>query len=84
MINTAGIAPEHLTATAQQLYGFLVYGLGMYLGSEVSGWLNQFFTKTGPTQAEEAYSVTNWRAFWIVPCVIVAICAVAFGISALT
>ncbi len=45
MINTAEIAPGHLTATAQQLYGFLVYGLGMYLGSEASGWLNQFFTK---------------------------------------
>ena len=28
MINSNSVAPEGLTATAQQLYGFLVYGLG--------------------------------------------------------
>ena len=82
MINTDAIAPAHLTATAQAAYGFLVYGLGMYLGSEGSGWLNQRFTKT-EGEGEDAKAVTNWRAFWLVPCVIITISAIAFAISQL-
>lgn len=44
-INADLIAPEDLKATAQGVYGFLVYGLGMYLGSEAAGWLNQACTQ---------------------------------------
>ena len=81
MINTAAIAPAELTATAQALYGFLVYGLGMYLGSEGSGWLNQYFTKTESKEGEEAKTVTNWRGFWLIPCIIITLSAIAFGLS---
>ena len=72
-INTDNIAPEGLTATAQTLYGFLVYGLGMYLGSEGSGWLNQYFSKTETGEDGKEETVTNWRLFWGIPCVLVAI-----------
>ncbi|MEZ6063872.1 MAG: MFS transporter [Planctomycetaceae bacterium] len=86
MINTAAIAPAQLTATAQQVYGFLVYGLGMYLGSELSGWLHQYFTKPVPATAAEPSTAeeaaTNWRGFWIVPCLIIAICAALFAANA--
>jgi len=77
-INVDAIAPEGLTATAQALYGFLVYGLGMYLGSEGSGWLNQHFSKTTTGSDGEEVVDTNWRAFWAVPCVIVAIGALVY------
>ncbi len=77
-INTNSIAPAGLTATAQTLYGFLVYGLGMYLGSEGSGWLNQYFSKTEVGEDGSKEIVTNWRAFWLIPCVMVAIGAVMF------
>jgi nucleoside transporter len=77
-INANSIAPEGLTATAQQFYGFMVYGLGMFLGSLIAGWLNQLFTKPGEN-AEE--SVTNWRMFWMIPFVAVAISAVWFWMS---
>jgi nucleoside transporter len=77
-INTNSIAPEGLTATAQTLYGFLVYGLGMYLGSEGSGWLNQYFSKTEEGEDGKKEIVTNWRAFWLIPCVMVAIGAAMF------
>jgi hypothetical protein len=80
-INADLIAPEGLTATAQTLYGFLVYGLGMYLGSEGSGWLNQYFTKTQTAEDGTEEAVTNWKAFWLIPCVIVAIGAVLFWFS---
>ncbi len=77
-INADMIAPESLTATAQTLYGFLVYGLGMYLGSELSGWLNQYFTKATVNADGEPDTVTNWRAFWAIPCVCITICAGLF------
>lgn len=75
-INADIIAPEGLTATAQQLYGFMVYGLGMFIGSLVAGWLNQMYT-TG----EDEKAVTNWRMFWAIPCVVVAISAALFWFS---
>ncbi len=80
-INADRIAPEGLTATAQTLYGFLVYGLGMYLGSEGSGWLNQYFSKTVTGEDGSEETVTNWRAFWLIPCVIIAIGAGLFWLS---
>jgi hypothetical protein len=80
-INANQIAPEGLTATAQTLYGFLVYGLGMYLGSEGSGWLNQYLSKTVTADDGTQEIVTNWRAFWSVPCVIVTIGAILFFLS---
>ena len=46
MINANLIAPENLKASSQSVYAFLVYGLGMYLGSEGSGWLNNYYTRT--------------------------------------
>ena len=75
-INADVIAPEGLTATAQQLYGFMVYGLGMFIGSLVAGWLNQMFTKGNDEEA-----VTNWRMFWAIPCVVVTIAAALFWFS---
>ncbi|MCR9297064.1 MAG: MFS transporter [bacterium] len=81
-INADEIAPEGLTATAQQLYGFLVYGLGMFLGSLGAGWLNQRFTVLksldGEDVGEGTDAVTNWRMFWGIPFVIVLISAVLF------
>lgn len=77
-INADIIAPDHLTATAQTLYGFLVYGLGMYLGSEASGWLNQRLSKTETNSEGEEETVTNWRTFWAIPFVLVGVAALLF------
>jgi len=89
MIHADEIAPQHLTATAQALFGFLVYGLGMYLGSELSGWWNQRLTTTPSPSDEtdekaEGEPATNWRLFWGVPCLIMTIATVVFFISILT
>jgi hypothetical protein len=78
--NTNRIAPEGLTATAQTLYGFLVYGLGMYLGSELSGWFNQRMSRT-EVVAGKSETVTNWRVFWGVPFIIVTIATVLFALT---
>ncbi|MEO8270727.1 MAG: MFS transporter, partial [Aureliella sp.] len=83
MVNANLIAPDSLKATAQSVYGFLVYGVGMYVGSELSGWLNQYFSK--PTTADDGTpdTATNWRAFWAIPGVCVAVCAGLFFMSTL-
>lgn len=48
-------APPHLRGTAQGLIMFLTYGLGMFLGSLLSGWTVDFFTTT---------EGRNWQMFW--------------------
>jgi nucleoside transporter len=49
-------APSHLRGTAQGLIMFLTYGLGMFLGSLLSGWTVDFFTTADGR---------NWRLFWL-------------------
>jgi nucleoside transporter len=63
-------APADIRASGQALFAVLTYGLGMYLGTEASGWLNQYLTrevvdpKTGSVER-----VTDWRTFWLIPAV---------------
>jgi nucleoside transporter len=49
-------APQHLRGTAQGFIMFLTYGLGMFLGSLLSGWTVDFFTTP---------EGRDWRAFWL-------------------
>jgi hypothetical protein len=77
-INADRIAPAGLTATAQQLYGFLVYGLGMFLGSLGAGWLNERFTTVERDAEGNEVATTRWGLFWLVPAVIVGISAGLF------
>lgn len=49
-------APPHLRGTAQGLIMFLTYGLGMFLGSLLSGWTVDFFTTP---------EGRNWQMFWL-------------------
>jgi cyanate permease len=83
-INANSIAPDGLTATAQQLYGFLVYGLGMFLGSLGAGWLNERFTSVGPDADGNEVATTRWGLFWLVPAVIVSISAGLFWYSVMS
>lgn len=53
---TDQVAPQHLRGTAQGFIMFLTYGLGMLLGSLISGWTVDFFTTP---------EGRDWRAFWI-------------------
>jgi hypothetical protein len=61
-------APATIRNSAQALFAFLTYGLGMWVGSEFSGLVFNHYT---------AGNYTNWYAFWMVPSVGVLI---AYGI----
>jgi MFS family permease len=79
MIHTSNIAAAEIKASAQSLFGVLTYGLGMYIGTEVAGWLNQHFTREVADPATGAVAkVTDWRSFWMVPCVGALICLALF------
>jgi nucleoside transporter len=53
-------APAHLRGTAQGLITFLTYGVGMFVGSELSGGAVDFFTRS-----VGATVVRNWTGFWL-------------------
>jgi hypothetical protein len=78
-IHVQNTAPKEIQASGQSLFGVLTYGLGMWLGTEASGWLNQWFTRevTDP-KTGQATKLTDWTKFWLVPCVGVLISLALF------
>ncbi len=57
---TDQVAPQHLRSTAQGFITFVTYGVGMLIGSLLSGGvLDYFSTSTGGTITRD------WRAFWL-------------------
>src|SRR5207244_2782981 len=63
-------APPAIRASGQALFAALTYGVGMFLGTEASGWINQACTKeTVDPQTGQKVKVTNWSLFWFIPCV---------------
>lgn len=53
-------APQHLRGTAQGFLSFLTYGIGMFIGSILSGGAVDYFTTTVGTTV-----VRNWTGFWM-------------------
>ena len=44
----------------------------MTIGAIASGWLNEMLThELADPQTQEMVRVTDWRRFWLVPCVVV-------------
>ena len=53
-------APAHLRSTAQGFITFVTYGIGMLIGSLLSGTALDYFTTTTGTTV-----VRNWSGFWL-------------------
>jgi nucleoside transporter len=53
-------APAHLRGTAQGMIAFLTYGVGMFIGSLLSGGAVDFFTTT-----TGATVTRDWKGFWL-------------------
>lgn len=61
-----------------QAQGFLVFvtlGLGMLIGAQVSGWLNNYF-KAG----NEVLTATAWQSFWWAPAIFAVVIMVGFAL----
>jgi nucleoside transporter len=62
-IHVDNTAPNDIRGSAQSLFALLTYGLGMWLGSLLSGFLHKLFTH----EVASGEVVTNWTTFWIIP-----------------
>ncbi len=62
-------APAEIRGSAQALFSFLVYGLGMWIGNLVSGRVVDHYTVNGATQ---------WSHVWLVPSVGALVCLIIF------
>jgi nucleoside transporter len=74
-------SPKEIRGSAQALFVFLTYGVGMWLGNLLSGKLFNQYNDT-------ASGLTDWKTFWLVPSIGVliglAIFLVAFRTKAKT
>jgi dipeptide/tripeptide permease len=66
-------APSNIRASAQALFTFLTYGVGMWIGGELSGRMAGYYTNPETR-------VTDWREFWIGPSIGVLVCLVVFAL----
>jgi MFS family permease len=71
-------APKDIRASGQALFGFLTYGLGMFIGSIVGGYLGEALTRKVVNAEGQAVDVTDWATFWWVPSVGVLISLAVF------
>ena len=60
MLYTDQEAPASLRSTAQGLYTFLTYGIGMLIGSQLSGIAVDYFSTN-----EAGHIVHHWTNFWL-------------------
>ncbi len=63
------VAPKDIRHSAQGLIATIILGLGNFVGSLFSGWIQQVFTTNG---------TPNWRATFLVPTVLTLLCLVIF------
>ncbi len=68
-IYTDNKAGEKIKSSAQGLISIATYGIGMGIGSYLSGFVKDMFT-TGNT--------VNWTQFWLVPAAIAAVVLIVF------
>ena len=69
-------APAHLKSATQGLITFATYGVGMFIGSWLSGEIVGYFSTAGPG----GELVTDWQATWLVPAIASAVVLVIFGL----
>lgn len=75
-IYTDRVAGTQVKGQAQSLIVMFTYGIGMLLGSQISGALyNHLFTAGSP------HALSDWTTFWLIPAVAALVIAVIFLFS---
>ena len=72
------IAPRDIRASVQSLLSFVTYGVGMYLGSFLAGWVQNIFSDM---DSSGRIISTNWTSVFIVPTVVTIILAIIFVLT---
>ena len=66
-------APADIRASAQALFSFLTYGVGLWVGGILAGVL-----EGSVTTVVDGSTVIDWRTFWLVPAAGVLTCLAVF------
>lgn len=66
-IYTEDVAGKQIKNAAQGLITFATYGIGMFLGSYISGYLTERYVIVG-----ENHTTYNWESVWLIPAYISA------------
>ncbi|HET6250756.1 MAG TPA: MFS transporter [Tepidisphaeraceae bacterium] len=80
-IHTDNKAPADIRGSAQALFSFLTYGVGMYIGNVVSGAVVNHFTVVKHVMVkgkDVAENIVAWSNVWAVPAAGAAVCLVLF------
>ncbi len=64
------VSPKDIRASTQSLLALVTLGIGTWLGAQFTGWMKGYF--------QPAANVSNWTPFFLVPCVLTVLCAIAF------
>ena len=71
-------APKEIQANAQGFIALATYGVGMLIGTYISGWIvDKFVSGTGLVGGEEI-ALHNWKNIWLVPCAMAVVIIIAF------
>ena len=68
-------AGESIRSAAQGIVTFATYGVGMLIGSYLSGALTEVFVA-----AEDSAFRYDWRTVWLVPCLVSGLILLIFGL----
>lgn len=63
------VAPPEIRGSAQALYTTVTLGLGLFVGTRITGAVMDRFRREGGFQ---------WRTIFLAPCLLLAVCALAF------
>ena len=74
MIYTDTKAGNTIKSQAQGLISIATYGVGMYIGSIIAGYVKDLYTSKGEANVD----VTNWLNVWYIPAGIAAVVLVLF------
>jgi nucleoside transporter len=69
-------ATEKIRGAAQGLHAFVTLGLGMFIGSWLSGVIGQKYAMVGT----EGTTTHNWQSIWLVPAGLAAVLLVVFAV----
>ncbi len=72
------IAPKDIRHSAQALLTFVTLGLGNYLGTHFTGFIQDLFTTRTVGPNGEIIAHTQWHLVFLIPIFITVACAIAF------
>jgi len=64
------VSPKDIRASAQSLLTLVTLGVGTWLGAQFTGYIMAYF--------HPADNALNWTPFFLVPCALTVLCAIAF------